>query len=76
LKETAKPLEGRRLDVARNTTKLALAEQVLEDETRVQNATERVSRIGPAAEALRRIHVQRLRSHLDAFYEHGTLADV
>lgn len=75
---TAKTLEGRLRDVARNTTKLALAEQVLEndDETRVQNATERVSRIGPGAEALRRIHVQRLRSHLDAFYEHGTLADV
>ena len=74
----AKALEGRLLDVARNTTKLALAEQVLadEDETRVQNATERVSRIGPAAEALRRIHIQRLRSHLDAFYEHATLADV
>jgi hypothetical protein len=71
-------LEGRLLDVARNTTKLALAEQVLEndDETRLQNATERVSRIGPGAEALRRIHVQRLRSHLDAFYEHGALADV
>ena len=36
--------------MARNTTKLALAEQVIEDEneTRVQNATERVSRIGPA----------------------------
>jgi hypothetical protein len=70
--------EGRLLDVARNTTKLAPAEQVLEDdgETRVQNATERVSRIGPSAEALRRIHVQRLRSHLDAFYEHGTLTDV
>ena len=62
--------------VARNTTKLALAEQALEDETRVQNATERVSRIGPSAEALRRIHVQRLRSHLDAFYEHGSLADI
>jgi hypothetical protein len=64
--------------MARNTTKLALAEQVLEndDETRVQNATERVSRIGPGAEALRRVHVQRLRSHLDAFYEHGSLADI
>lgn len=62
--------------VARNTTKLALAEQVLEDETRVQNATERVSRTGPGAEALRRIHIQRLRSHLDAFYEHGSLADI
>jgi hypothetical protein len=78
LNGTAKALEGRLLDVARNTTKLALAEQVLEndDETRLQNATERVSRIGPGAEALRRIHVQRLRSHLDAFYEHGALADV
>jgi hypothetical protein len=78
LKGTAKPLEGRLLDVARNTTKLALAERVLEaeNETRVQNATKRVSRIGPGAEALRRIHVQRLGSHLDAFYEHGTLADV
>ena len=75
---TAKALEGRLLDVARNTTKLALAQQVLEndDETRVQNATERVSRIGPSAEALRRIHVQRLRSHLDAFYEHASLADI
>lgn len=43
--------------MARNTTNLALAEQVLEndDETRLQNATERVSRIGPGAEALRRI---------------------
>jgi hypothetical protein len=70
--------EGRLLDVARNTTKLATAEQVLEDdgETRVQNATERVSRIGLGAEALRRIHVQRLKSHLDAFYEHGSLADI
>jgi hypothetical protein len=78
LKGTAKTLEGRLLDVARNATKLALAEQVIEDEdqTRVQNTTERVSRIGRGAETLRRIHVQRLRSHLDAFYEHGTLADV
>jgi len=42
----------------------------------MQNATERVSRIGPGAEALRRIHVQRLRCHMDAFYEHGSLADV
>lgn len=42
----------------------------------MENATERVSRIGPGAEALRRIHVQRLRSHMDAFYEHGSLADV
>jgi hypothetical protein len=78
LNGTAKALEGRLLDVARNTTKLALAEQALEndDETRLQNATERVSRIGDGAEALRRIHVQRLRSHLDAFYEHGSLADI
>ena len=78
LNGTAKTLDGRLLDVARNTTKLALAQQVLEndDETRLQNATERVSRIGPCAEALRRIHVQRLRSHLDAFYEHGSLADI
>ena len=75
---TAKALEGRLFDVARNTTKLAIAKQVLEneDETHVQNATERISRIGPGAETLRRIHLQRLRSHLDAFYEHGTLADV
>ena len=42
----------------------------------MQNATERVSRTGPGAEALRRIHIQRLRSHLDAFYEHGSLADI
>jgi hypothetical protein len=42
----------------------------------MENATERVSRIGPGAEALRRIHVQRLRSHMDAFYEHGSVADV
>ena len=34
--------------VARNTTKLALAEQTLEDETRVQNATERSRALVPA----------------------------
>jgi hypothetical protein len=75
---TARLFEGRLLDVALNTTKLALAKQVLEgeDDTRAQNATERISRIGPCAEALRRIHVHRLRSHMDAFYEHGSLTDI
>ena len=64
--------------MARNATELRLAERVLDEgaETRIQNATERVLRIGPGAEALRRIHVQRLRSHMDAFYEHGSLADI
>jgi hypothetical protein len=42
----------------------------------MENITERVSRTGPDAEALRRIYVQRLRDHMDAFYEHGTLVDV
>lgn len=44
---------------------------VQKDAALVQN-----TRIGPAAEALRRMTINQLRSHMEAFYEHGTLPDL
>lgn len=34
------------------------------------------TRIGPAAEALRRMTIGQLKDHMEAFYEHGTLPDL
>lgn len=34
------------------------------------------TRIGPGAAALRRMAVDRLKSHIEAFYEYGTLPDL
>jgi hypothetical protein len=59
----------------RTTTKLKLLE-ASEDSAEKQNTDARVARIGPAAEKIRRVGIERLRSHMDAFYEHGSVADV
>ena len=45
-------------------------------QTRRENAEERVRLGGPGLELLRRVHIERLRGHMEAFYEHGTVADV
>jgi len=47
-----------------------------EDESSAQTALARVARIGPAAETLRRMSIERLKGHMEAFYEHGTLPDI
>jgi len=46
------------------------------EDTHLENARERIERDGPVAELLRQAYVERLRSHLEAFYEHGRLADL
>jgi hypothetical protein len=46
------------------------------DDTHEQNVRERIERDGPVAEVLRRGDVERLRPHIDAFYEHGFRADI
>lgn len=45
-------------------------------ETRQQNSDDRARMSGPGAELLRRVQVAHLRDHMEAFYEHGSLADV
>lgn len=44
---------------------------VQKDAALVQN-----TRIGPAAETLLRMTINQLRSHMEVFYEHGTLPDL
>jgi hypothetical protein len=45
-------------------------------ETQLQNTASRIDEIGPGAEVVRRIHVDLLRTYMDAFYEHDALADI
>jgi hypothetical protein len=47
-----------------------------EDESPAQNIMARIARTGPAAEMFRRMNIERLKGHMDAFYEHGTLPDI
>jgi hypothetical protein len=42
----------------------------------MQNVKERMARIGPVAETLRRVQMERLKGYMEAFYEHGALEDV
>jgi hypothetical protein len=46
------------------------------EDSHQQNVRERIARDGPGAELLRQAYVKELKSHMDAFYEHGSLADV
>jgi hypothetical protein len=46
------------------------------EDTRLENIRERIQRNGPGAEILRQAYIERLRSHIEAFYEHGSLADL
>jgi len=46
------------------------------DDTRCENAIDRIQRTGPGGELLRRIHLEHLRLHMEILYEHGSLADV
>jgi hypothetical protein len=45
-------------------------------EAQVENAQERIKHGGPGLELLRRVYVERLRSHMEAFYEHASAGDV
>ncbi|HEY3936736.1 MAG TPA: hypothetical protein VGL97_04870 [Bryobacteraceae bacterium] len=46
------------------------------DDTHEQNVRERIERDGPEAEIARQADVERLKSHMEAFYEHGSRADI
>lgn len=41
-----------------------------------ENAAERVRESGLAVELIRRVYIEELRSRMEAFYEHGNLADL
>jgi hypothetical protein len=41
-----------------------------------QNADERIRTLGPGFEIIRTAYVARLKEHVPAFYEHGSLADL
>ncbi len=41
-----------------------------------ENAQARIDESGPGAELLRRMYVGRLQSYMEAFYQHGSFADV
>ena len=41
-----------------------------------QNVRCRIERDGLVAEIIRQAYVERLKSHIEAFYEHGSCADV
>lgn len=45
-------------------------------ETKRENSDQRVTFGGPGLELLRRVQVQHLRAYMDAFYEHGSAADI
>ncbi len=45
-------------------------------QAQTENTEHRIQHEGPGSELLRRIYVEHLRSHMEAFYEHGSLADV
>lgn len=47
-----------------------------EDESPAPNTMARIARTGSAAEMLRRMNIERLKGHMDAFYEHGALPDI
>lgn len=44
--------------------------------TERENAEERIRVFGPGLELLRRCCVEQLQAHMDAFYEHGSAADL
>jgi len=44
--------------------------------THLQNVRERIKRDGPVAERVRRDYIDSLKSYIEAFYEHGSFADV
>jgi len=46
------------------------------EDTHEQNVRERIERDGPEAEIGRQADVERLKPHIEAFYEHGSRADV
>jgi hypothetical protein len=46
------------------------------EDTHEQNVQERIERNGPVQEMLRQADVERLKSYMEAFYEHGSRADV
>jgi len=46
------------------------------EDTHLENVRERIERDGLVAEMRRRATVEHLKSHMDAFYEHGSRADV
>lgn len=45
-------------------------------ETHNENSQARVLETGPGAELVRQLYVNQLRGYMEAFYEHGNLADV
>ena len=46
------------------------------DDTHLENIRERIARDGPVAETIRQAHVEQLKSHMAAFYEHGSTMDI
>ena len=46
------------------------------ENTHEQNVRERIERDGVAAEMLRQMYVDRLKSHNEGFYEHGSTVDI
>jgi hypothetical protein len=45
-------------------------------ETHRENAEERIRALGPGFEMVRQAYVARLKGHVPAFYEHGSLPDL
>jgi hypothetical protein len=45
-------------------------------DTQRENTEERIQKAGPGFELLRKAYVAELRAHVDAFYEHGSTADI
>jgi hypothetical protein len=63
--------------MAQTTTAVKLIRPgAYEDQSPARNTVARIARTGPAAELLRRISIERLKGHMGAFYEHGTLPDI